>query len=91
MRYAVSAFFAATAAPELYVLWCVAAAVESGAPFPHGAAVLGRLIVISYASAAVIAISVRLARRAWQRSRSRRLGILRMDVDGRFYYTKTKK
>lgn len=73
---------------EFWVIWCVAAAVETGAPFPPAAGVLGGLLVAGYCIAGAVCIGVGLYRRSLRRRNARRLGIIRIDRDGNYYYTK---
>lgn len=88
IKFVLNALLGAAGIGEFYVIWCVAAAVETGAPFPPIAGLLGGLLVAGYCIAGVICLGVHLYRRSLHHRNSRRLGIIRIDRDGNFYYTK---
>lgn len=86
MKTILGALGAAAFAGEVYLLWCVAAVGEKGMPFPRFAYILGEMYVWAFCLAAVIAIASAVVRVVIRRRRVRRLGIIRIDRDGNYYY-----
>lgn len=74
-------------AGECYVLYCVGATCWGGQPFPQAAQSIGVALVWGAALALVLA-ALWLCGRVIRSRRPRRLGMIRMDRDGGFYYTK---
>lgn len=73
---------------EVYLLWCVAAVGEKGMKFPDFAYLLGEIYIYGFCAAVILALCSAIVRLVCRRRRSRRMGIIRMDRDGGFYYTK---
>ena len=88
IRYLLNALLGAAGVGEFWVIWCVAASIEKGAPFPPLAGLLGGLLVAGYCIAGAVCIAVSLYRRSRRRRNARRLGIIRVDRDGNYYYAK---
>lgn len=74
-------------AAECYVLYCVGASCMCGQPFPQAAQVVGVALVWGAALAVVLA-ALWLCGRVIRSHRHRRLGVIRVDRNGEFYYTK---
>lgn len=74
-------------AGECYVLYCVGASCMCGQPFPQAAQVVGVALVWGAALAVVLA-ALWLCGRVIRSHRTRRLGMIRVDRNGEFYYTK---
>lgn len=74
-------------AGECYVLYCVGATCWGGQPFPQAAQSIGVALTWVAALALVLA-ALWLCGRVIRSHRPRRLGMIRMDRDGGFYYTK---
>lgn len=75
---------------QMYVGYCAGAAVWYGEPFPDHAVVLTWILlgVAAVMLSGSVVYGVRAAA-AYRRDR-RRLGMIRMDTSGRFYYDKRK-
>lgn len=74
-------------AGECYVLYCVGAACMDGQPFPRAAQIVGVALIWGAALALVLA-ALWLCGRVISSRRHRRLGMIRVDRNGEFYYTK---
>lgn len=74
-------------AGECYVLYCVGASCMYGQPFPQAAQTVGVALILGAALAIVLA-ALWLCGRVIRSRRPRRLGMIRMDRNGGFYYTK---
>ena len=74
-------------AGECYVLYCVGATCWGGQPFPQAAQSIG-VALIWVAALALVLAALWLCGRVIRSHRPRRLGMIRMDRDGGFYYTK---
>lgn len=75
-------------AGECYVLYCVGATCWGGQPFPQAAQSVGAALIWGAALALVLAALWLCGRVVKHYRRPRRLGMIRMDRDGGFYYTK---
>ncbi len=75
-------------AGECYVLYCVGATCWGGQPFPQAAQSVGVALIWGAALALVLGALWLSGQAIRCRRRSRRLGVIRMDREGRFYYKK---
>ena len=74
-------------AAECYVLYCFGASCMYGQPFPQAAQVVGVALIWGAVLALVLA-ALWLCVRVIRSHHPRRLGVIRVDRNGEFYYTK---
>lgn len=75
---------------QMYVGYCLGAAVWYGEPFPDHAVVLTRILVGVAAVMLFCSVVYGVRAAAAYRRDRRRLGMIRMDTSGRIYYDKRK-
>lgn len=75
---------------QMYVGYCLGAAYWYGEPFPDHAVVLTRILVGVAAVMLFCSVVYGVRAAAAYRRDRRRLGMIRMDTSGRFYYDKRK-
>lgn len=74
-------------AGECYVLYCAGASCIDGQPFPKAAQIVG-VVLVWGAAVAVVLAALWLFWRIMDARKPKRLGVIRMDREGRFYYDK---